>query len=57
MIIINYNKDEYIDHIEENFSKYEKNRKNWEWGGIVELFAFSNMIDVWIVLWCDVKDS
>ena len=34
-----------------------KNRKNWEWGGIVELFAFTNMIDVWIELWCDVKDS
>ena len=25
--------------------------------GIVELFAFSNTIDVWIELWCDVKDS
>ena len=24
---------------------------------IVELFAFSNVIDVWIELWCDVKDS
>ena len=26
-------------------------------GGIVDLFAFSNIIDVWIELWCDVKDS
>ena len=34
----------------------KKIRKNGEWGGIVELFAFSNMIDVWIELWCDVKD-
>ena len=46
----------YIDHIEGDFSKYvEKIRKNGELGGIVELFAFSNMINVWI-LWCDVKD-
>ena len=35
----------------------KKIRKNGEWGGIVELFAFSNMIDAWIELWCDVKDS
>ena len=34
----------------------KKNRKNGEWGGIIELFAFSNMIDVWIELRCDVKD-
>ena len=54
---INDNKDVYIDHIEGDFSKYvEKIRKNGEWGGKVELFAFSNMIDVWIELWCDVKD-
>ena len=24
-------------------------------GGIVDLFAFSNIIDVWIELWCDFK--
>ena len=37
----------YIDHIEGDFSKYvEKIMKNGEWGRIVELFAFSNMIDV-----------
>ena len=44
---INYNKDVYIDHIEGDFSKYvEKISKNGKWSGIVELFAFSNMIDV-----------
>ena len=44
---INYNKDVYIDHIEGDFSKYVENfRKNGEWGGIVELFTFSNMIDL-----------
>ena len=48
----------YIEHIEGDFSKYvEKIKKNWEWGGIVELFAFSNLIDVWIELSYDVKDS
>ena len=48
----------YTDHIERDFSKYvEKIRKNGEWGGIVESFAFPNMIDVWIELWYDVKDS
>ena len=53
---INDNKDVYIDNIEWDFSKYVE--KNWEeLGGIVELFAFSNIIDVWIELWCDVKDS
>ena len=51
----NDNKDVYIDHIEGDFSKYvEKNLE--ELGGIVELFAFSNIIDVWIELWCDGKD-
>ena len=55
---INDNKDIYIDHIERDFGKYvEKIRKNGEWGGIVELLALSNMIDVWIELSCDVKDS
>ena len=54
----NDNKDIYFDHIEGYFSKYvEKIRRNGEWRGIVELFAFSNMIDVWKELWCDVKDS
>ena len=44
---INYNKDVYIDHIEGDFSKYVENfRKNGEWGGMVELFTFSNMIDL-----------
>ena len=52
---INDINDVFIDHIEGDFSKYvEKIRKNGEWGRIVELFAFSNMIDVWIELWCDV---
>ena len=44
---IDYNKDVYIDHIEGDFSKYvEKISKNGKWSGIVELFAFSNMINV-----------
>ena len=33
----------------------KKNKE--ELGGIVELFALSNIIDFWIELWCDVKDS
>ena len=41
----NDNKDVYIDHIEGDFNKYvEKNLE--ELGAIVELFAFSNIIDV-----------
>ena len=52
---INYNKDVYIDHIEGDFSKYVEIIGRI--GGIVELFAFSSIIDVWIELWCDVKDS
>ena len=37
----------YINNIEGDFSKYvEKYNENEEWGGIVELFSFSNMIDV-----------
>ena len=52
---INYNKKVKIYHIEGDFNKYVK---NWEeLGGIVELFAFSNIIDVWIEFWCDIKDS
>ena len=55
---INYNKDVYIDHIEGDSNKYVKKfRKNGEWSGIVELLALSNMINVWIEFWCDVKDS
>ena len=52
---INYNKDVYIDYIEGDLSKYEV--KLGRMGGIVKLFSFYNMIDVWIELWCDVKDS
>ena len=44
-----------IDHIEREFSKYVKKLGRIGWNG--ELFAFSNIIDVWIELWCDVKDS
>ena len=55
---VNNNKDVYIDNIVGVFSKYfEKIRKNREWGGIVELFTFSNIIDVRIELWCGVQDS
>ena len=55
---INSNKDIYIDHFEGDFNKYiEKIGKNEDWGGIAELFTISSMIDVWIELWCDVKDS
>ena len=32
-------------------------KNNWEWGGIVELLAFSSMIDIRIELWTDAKDS
>ena len=32
-------------------------RNNVEWGGIVELLAFSSMIDVKIGLWTNIKDS
>ena len=44
-----------LKDISEN--KFKKIRKNAEWGGIVELFAFSSIIDLWIELWCDAKDS
>ena len=43
-----------LKEISANTLKY---KKNGEWDGIVELFVFSNMIDVWIELWSDVKDS
>ena len=53
---INDNKDVYIDHIEGHFSKYiEKKIGRIEW--IVELFAFSNIIDVWIEFLCNFIDS
>ena len=52
---INYNKDVYWSYWrgfqQIRWKKYE------ELGGIVELFAFSNIIAVWIELWCDVTDS
>ena len=51
---INYNKDVYIDHIEGDFSKYVE---LWKIGWNSRIFAFSNIIDVWIELWCDAKDS
>ena len=46
-LIANFNdkKDVYIDHIEGYFSKYVEKKL-----GIVELFAFSNIIDFWIEL-------
>ena len=53
---INCSKVVYIDHIEGDFSKCIEEKLK-ELVGIIELFAFSSIIDVWIELWCDVKDS
>ena len=36
---------------------HTENENNGEWGGIVELLAFSSMIDIRIELWTDIKDS
>ena len=52
---ISYNKDVYWSYWREFQQIRLKNKE--EFGGIVELLAFSNIIDVWIELWCDVKDS
>ena len=52
------NKELYADNIEGDFYDYIQNMKNnGEWGGIVELLAFSSMIDIRIELWTDIKDS
>ena len=52
------NKDLYADDIEGDFDDYIQNMKNnGEFGGIVELLAFSSMIDIRFELWTDIKDS
>ena len=44
---ISDNKELYADDFEGDFDQYiKKMRNNGEWGGIVELLAFSSMIDV-----------
>ena len=52
---INYNKDVYINNIEGDFSKYVE--KIGRIGLNIELFSYCNVIDVWIELWFDIKDS
>ena len=48
----------YADNIEGDFVYYIQNMKNnGELGGIVELLAFSSIIDIRIELWTDIKDS
>ena len=55
---ISDNKELYADDVEGDFDQYiKKMRNNGEWGGIVELLAFSSMIDVKIELWTNIKDS
>ena len=53
---INYSQNVYIDSIEGDFSNYveKKTRKNWEWGGKVELFALSKNYRClnWASVWC-----
>ena len=45
------NKELYDDNIKGDFDGYIQNMKNnGEWGGIVELLAFSSMIDIRIEL-------
>ena len=52
------NKELYADDIEGDFDEYIQNMKNnGEWGGIVELLAFSSMIDIRIELLTDINDS
>ena len=52
------NKELYADNIEGDFDDYIQNMKNnGEWGGIVELLAFSSMINIRIELWTNIKDS
>ena len=52
------NKDLYADDIEGDFDDYIQNMKNnGEWSGIVELLAFSSMINIRIDLWTDINDS
>ena len=49
-LIVNHisdNKELYADEVEGDFDQYiKKMRNNYEWGGIVELLAFSSMIEV-----------
>ena len=52
------NKEIYADNIEDDFDDYiQKMKNNGEWGGIVELLAFSSMIDIRIEHWTNIKDS
>ena len=54
---INNNKEMYKDEVERDFEQYIINmKKNDEWGGLIELMAFSSMIDIKIELWSDLKD-
>ena len=55
---IKENKDLYADDIEGDFDYYIQNMKNnGELSDIVELLAFSSMIDIRIELWTDFNDS
>ena len=55
---ISDNKELYADDVEGDFDQYiKKMRNNGEWGGIIELQAFSSMIDVKVELWRNIKDS
>ena len=52
------NKDLYAGYIEGNFDDYiQKIKNNGEWGCIIELLAFSSMIDIKIELWIDISNS
>ena len=55
---ISDNKEPYADNVEGDFDQYiKKIRNNGEWVSIVELLAFSSMIDVKIELWTNIKYS
>ena len=46
----------YKDEVEGDFEQYIINmKKNNEWGCLIELMAFSSMIDIKIELWSDFK--
>ena len=52
------NNDLYANDIEGDFDDYIHNIKNnGEYGGIVELLAFSSMIGIKIELWKEISDS
>ena len=54
---IKNNNEMYKDEVEGDFEQYIiKMKKNGEWGGLIELVAFSILIGIKIELWADLKD-